>query len=209
MNSKNKFQTPSENEITSIAEFYANRLKHYGYSNRDDKSFNLLARYFAKYYFGICHEVPQKKYKGRFCRPEKSLLLYGPCGSGKTFALQILSQIFKIKLIFADQLSQWFAIYGEAGFWDLVKEYDSKDLIIDDLGSERNLKSFGNEPVIGEFIVHRERLFRNYGTLTFYTTNAINSADIAKRYGDRVASRILGMAEAIQVKASDARKVTK
>ena len=204
-NKKIKYDIPEQSEFANICKFYENRLLAHGYQCRDHVSFKKISAYFARYYFVIAHELPGKKHL-RFEPPAKGLLIYGACGAGKTLAMQIFSKIFKIRMIYADELTEWFLKYQEAGFWEKIRDLNHSHIIIDDLGSERDIKVYGNDFVMGDLITKRERLFRESGIKTFITTNTLSSKDIAAKYGERIASRILGMNEPVLINAKDARK---
>lgn len=60
----------------------------------------------------------------------------------------------------------------------------------DDLGTENNLKYFGNEcNVMAEILLSRYDLFITRKMLTHITTN-LNSSEIEELYGERVRSRM-------------------
>lgn len=195
---------PPQAEVETVKDFYIRRLASHGYQCRDENSFIALAAYFARYYFGIMHEI--KPDSTRYSKPDHGMLLFGPCGSGKTKAFEIFSGIFQVQLVYADELIRQYATRGESGFWDYAEQFDYRDLIVDDLGSERDIKSYGNESVMIEFIYRRERQFRASGCLTHWSTNLKNNKEISDRYGSPAESRIVGMTTAILVNATDARK---
>jgi len=193
---------PPEIEVQKVTNFYQMRLIQRGYKCYHEASHAAIAKYFALTFFSINH--PENNFLSS--KPEKGLLLYGPVGTGKTFALQIFSGIFKIPFISAQALIQEYGKNGESGFWEFAKSFDGQDLNVDDICAERDLKSYGNETPMLDFFAHRERLFRDFGTLTNYSTNAKDRAALVERYGDRTASRILGMCTGVLVDGEDKRQ---
>lgn len=201
---KEKRVDPPESEVAMAAEFYETRsLMRHGYRCYHEPSYKAIARYFALTFFSI--DDPRNKHLSS--KPEKGLLLYGPVGTGKTMAMQIFSGIFKIHFLSAQALIQEYGKNGENGFWDLAKSFDGQDMIVDDICAERDLKSYGNATPMIDFFKHREDMYRAYGSLTHYTTNALDRDALVERYGERTASRILGMCIAVLVSGEDKRVI--
>ena len=193
---------PPADLVQEAKTFYLSRLVYHGYLNRDQKSFDQLANYFAQTFAGIKHEIKGGEiYSG----PKHGLLVFGPCGAGKTLAMSIFSGLFKINFVYSDELIEIFATKGESHFWEYINRFKSEDLIIDDIGSEREVKSYGNASPIVDFIYRRERLFQSSGVLTHFTTNCKGREELLKQYGERAVSRILGMCKPISIRASDGR----
>ncbi len=132
-------------------------------------------------------------------------MLFGPCGTGKTYAMQIFSGLFEIEFISAAELVRQYAIGGEKQFWEYVEQFKYKSLIIDDIAGEREIKSYGNASPLIDYAAERYMLFRHNRTLTFFTTNAEDRQELKARYGDRIVSRILGMCDPICVTGKDCR----
>jgi DNA replication protein DnaC len=65
-----------------------------------------------------------------------------------------------------------------------------KTICFDDLGTENNLKYFGNEcNIIAEILLSRYDLFINKKIITHITTN-LSATEIENQYGNRVRSRL-------------------
>lgn len=77
--------------------------------------------------------------------------------------------------------------------------YDAEALIFDDLGAARDTE-FATEELCAIFD-HRY----DHGQSTVITSN-LNGSQLAKRYGDRVFSRIRGLCESVEVAGKDLRQ---
>ncbi|MCP4087921.1 MAG: hypothetical protein GY745_23185 [Actinomycetia bacterium] len=177
---------------------YQQVLRKYGYESRSPKAFDKLAEYPASYAAGHWENE-------HYDPPELGLMLFGPCGTGKTYAMQIFSGLFKVELIAAAELVRQYAIGGEKQFWEYVEQFKYKPLIIDDIAGEREIKSYGNASPLIDYAAERYRLFKYNKTLTFFTTNAEDRKELKARYGDRIVSRILGMCDPVYVDGKDCR----
>eukprot|EP00831_Metopus_contortus_P063373 TRINITY_DN5584_c0_g1_i2.p4 TRINITY_DN5584_c0_g1~~TRINITY_DN5584_c0_g1_i2.p4 ORF type:complete len:118 (-),score=35.07 TRINITY_DN5584_c0_g1_i2:626-979(-) len=96
-------------------------------------------------------------------------------------------------------------VHGESGFWEYARQFKNKPLVIDDITGEREIKSYGNDSIMVDFIVDREKQFKYGHVLTFFTTNAPGRNAIKERYGNRALSRILGMCDGILLAGKDSR----
>ena len=137
--------------------------------------------------------------------PERGLFLFGEPGTGKTTALQLFSGLCDVEMITTDELSKAFALKSGTGFWTLVDDYNTRHLIVDDLGCEENAKSFGNHLPIADFIRERERLWQNSRLLTLFTSNAQDRSSLSRKYGKNVCSRLLGMCDFLKFHGFDHR----
>ena len=83
--------------------------------------------------------------------------------------------------------------------YSIGKLYQSepRTYCFDDLGTENNLKYFGNEcNVMAEILLSRYDLFISKKLLTHITTN-LSATEIEKQYGNRVRSRLREMVNLI------------
>jgi DNA replication protein DnaC len=131
----------------------------------------------------------------------KGILLSGPIGCGKTSLMNIMrlvpQQDRKFILKTTREISFEFIKEG----YEVIQRYCSgnklqnnvKNYCFDDLGTENNLKYFGNEcNVMGEILLSRYDLFINKKIITHITTN-LSASEIEAAYGNRVRSRLRQM----------------
>ena len=130
----------------------------------------------------------------------KGLLVTGPVGCGKTSLMKLL-RIFQPphkRYLIRSCRDISFAFIRDG--YDVIQHYTygsgydkSNVFCFDDLGTENNLKYYGNEcNVMGEIMLSRYELFASKGLLTHITTNC-NSLEIENFYGNRVRSRMREM----------------
>ena len=191
---------PNPEMLDALEKHYSKCLSKYGYEARDAEAFKKLARYFGRFYAGLPLESGEEN---EITPPEKGLILFGPCGTGKTYAMRIFSGLFKVEIVSALELAQYFEIGGAALFFENTQNFNGKALVIDEIGGERDTTSYGNKSPVIDFISKREDEYRLDRVLTFFTTNLKNREELAARYGDRITSRILGMCEPVMLKGRD------
>jgi DNA replication protein DnaC len=136
-----------------------------------------------------------KKYNISF---RKGILLSGPVGCGKTSLMNIfrLFQKAEERLILKScrDISFEFNQEGYSVIYKYSRQSFKNDIpkvyCFDDLGTENNLKYFGNEcNVMAEILLSRYDLFTFRQMITHLTTN-LNSSEIEDIYGIRVRSRL-------------------
>ena len=187
---------PLKDDIIKWSEYYKKIFQRMGYDENEHDAMSKISKYCARYYAGLT---------GEYKKPNKSLLLFGPCGTGKTMAMQILSGIFNIEFVSACELMQIYETSGSSGFWREVREYRNEDIILDDLGFERDVKHYGNSGIMLDFLADREVLYKKNNKLTFITTNIKSRHELSSRYGDRIMSRIIGMCKPMFLGGNDRR----
>lgn len=132
---------------------------------------------------------------------DKGLLLSGPIGCGKTSIMNLMRFVpeQKSKYILKPTREISFEFIKEG--YEVIQRYTSgnamqnnvKNYCFDDLGTENNLKYFGNEcNVMGEILLSRYDLFVNKKIVTHLTTN-LSASEIETAYGNRVRSRLRQM----------------
>lgn len=152
---------------------------------------------------------------------EKGILLSGPIGCGKTSLMHIFNYFLSNKPrylikstrdISYEFYEKGFTVVEKYGIQSHSQGYNSikKPIIycFDDLGSEKNIKLYGNDSnVMEEILQSRYELFHFEGIRTHATSN-LNSNELEEMYGSRVRSRLRAMFNLISFPrtATDKRK---
>lgn len=135
----------------------------------------------------------------------KGILLSGPVGCGKTSLMNLMKYLtateYKFYVKSCRDISFEFIQEG----YQIIHKYskgklyesEPKTICFDDLGTENNLKYYGNEcNVMAEILLWRYDLFVYKKLLTHITTN-LSASEIEKVYGNRVRSRLREMCNLI------------
>lgn len=131
----------------------------------------------------------------------KGILLSGPVGCGKTSLMTILRLFQKQEERFIMKSCRDISFeFIQEGYSIILKysrnafnNYTPKAYCFDDLGTENNLKYYGNDcNVMAEILLSRYDLFVTRRMITHITTN-LNSSEIEAMYGIRVRSRMREM----------------
>ena len=151
---------------------------------------------------------------------DKGIMLSGPIGCGKTTLLEL------IKTIAVPEKKFFFTTARDVSFeflkdgYDVIHRYSKgipglhtkKNFAFDDLGTERNLKYYGNEcNIMAEILLSRYELFSHpdpsQRVVTHITTN-LSATELEEYYGNRVRSRLRDMCNLIffDNEAADKRK---
>ncbi|MBS3993796.1 MAG: ATPase [Bacteroidetes bacterium] len=135
----------------------------------------------------------------------KGLMLSGPIGCGKTTLLELM------KLIAVPEKKYFFTTAREVSFefiqdgYEVIQRYSKgipglhtkRNFAFDDLGTERNLKYYGNEcNIMAEILLSRYELFIAHKFVTHITTN-LSATELEDYYGNRVRSRLRNMCNLI------------
>lgn len=132
---------------------------------------------------------------------QKGILLSGPVGCGKT-TLMSLVRLFQpgdnrfimksCRDVSFEFIQEGYSIILKYSRYSFNKEIP-KMYCFDDLGTENNLKYYGNDcNVMAEIILSRYDQFVAHKMITHITTN-LNSSEIEGLYGTRVRSRMREM----------------
>lgn len=128
----------------------------------------------------------------------KGILLSGPIGCGKTSLMNLIKYIIPVEHKFSVKSCRDISFEFIQDGYEVIHRYskgklyesNSRNYCFDDLGTENNLKYFGNEcNVIAEILLSRYDLFISKKLQTHITTN-LSASEIEKQYGNRVRSRL-------------------
>ena len=131
----------------------------------------------------------------------KGILLSGPIGCGKTSLMNLMKYITPTEhKYFVKSCREISFEFIQDGYqiihkYSIGKLYQSevKTICFDDLGTENNLKYFGNEcNVMAEILLSRYDIFTTKKIQTHITTN-LSASEIEAAYGNRVRSRLRAM----------------
>lgn len=135
----------------------------------------------------------------------KGILLSGPIGCGKTSLMKLINFIntkndrYMIKScreVSYDFISHGYQVLHDYSYQSFINRGNvkvPKVWCFDDLGTENNLKYYGNEcNVMAEILLSRYDLFIQKDMLTHLTTN-LTAQEIENLYGNRVRSRMREM----------------
>lgn len=123
----------------------------------------------------------------------KGIMISGPVGCGKTSLMNLMKHLtppaYKFSVKPCRDISFDFIKDG----YEIIHKYSKsapKTICFDDLGTENNLKYFGNEcNVMAEILLSRYDLFTSRKLQTHITTN-LSASEIETVYGNRVRSRL-------------------
>ena len=147
---------------------------------------------------------------------EKGILLTGPIGCGKTSLMNLMKYLTATEHKFFIKPCRDISFEFIQDGYQIIHKYSNGKLYqseprtycFDDLGTENNLKYFGNEcNVMAEILLSRYDLFISKKLQTHITTN-LSATEIEKQYGNRVRSRLRELCNLIAFEnvAKDKRK---
>jgi len=135
----------------------------------------------------------------------KGILLTGPIGCGKTSLMNLMKYLTPTEHKFIVKPCREISFEFIQDGYQIIHKYSNGKLYqseprtycFDDLGTENNLKYFGNEcNVMAEILLSRYDLFISKKLQTHITTN-LSATEIEKHYGNRVRSRLREMVNLI------------
>lgn len=140
---------------------------------------------------------------------QKGLLLSGPVGCGKTALMHIFKWLAPVNKKYLIKICRDVSFEFIKNGYETIhqysrsaSEYPPKQICFDDLGTESNLKYYGNEcNVMAEILLNRYDLFVSKKIKTHITTN-LGATEIEKMYGTRVRSRMREMFNLIAFNAT-------
>jgi DNA replication protein DnaC len=131
----------------------------------------------------------------------KGILLSGPVGCGKTTLMALMRYVPQPNKKFFMKPCRDISFEFIKDGYEVIHRYshghnthaEHKNYCFDDLGTEKNLKYFGNEcNVMAEIILSRYDIFISKKIYTHITTN-LSASEIESAYGNRVRSRMRNM----------------
>lgn len=151
---------------------------------------------------GIVNESRKKrkvKLTDITCAEERNgLLLVGTVGTGKTTALKMVKAVTGCEWVSAVELTAQMMTGGIERVWELVRQYELAELVIDDIGSEGDSKSYGNSVPMEQILLSRYESWVNHGVRTFISTNLTpDQIKSSPRFGVRIHDRLKEMCETI------------
>lgn len=146
----------------------------------------------------------------------KGILLAGPVGCGKTSLMNLMKYLAAAEHKFHVKSCREISFEFIQDGYEVIHRYskgklyqsEPKTICFDDLGTENNLKYFGNEcNVMAEILLSRYDLFTSKKIKSHMTTN-LAASEIDNVYGNRVRSRLREMLNliAFEKSVSDKRK---
>jgi len=132
---------------------------------------------------------------------EKGILLTGPIGCGKTSLMHLMKHLTPSEHKFIVKPCRDISFEFIQDGYQIIHKYSTGKLYqseprtycFDDLGTENNLKYFGNEcNVMAEILLSRYDLFISKKLQTHITTN-LSASEIESQYGNRIRSRLRSM----------------
>ena len=132
---------------------------------------------------------------------QKGILLSGPIGCGKTTLMNLMKHMAATNQKFFVKSCRDISFEFIQDGYQVIHNYSKgrlyesnpKTICFDDLGTESNLKYYGNEcNVMAEILLSRYDLFIAKNTKTHITTN-LSATEIETNYGNRVRSRMRQM----------------
>ena len=136
---------------------------------------------------------------------EKGILLTGPIGCGKTTLMTMMKHLAQADNKFSVKPCRDISFEFIQDGYQIIHKYsigklyqsEPRTYCFDDLGTENNLKYFGNEcNVMAEILLSRYDLFISKKLKTHITTN-LSANEIETHYGNRVRSRLRKMVNLI------------
>ncbi|MFM9988342.1 AAA family ATPase [Flavobacterium sp.] len=128
----------------------------------------------------------------------KGILLSGPVGCGKTSLLNLMKYLTPTEHRFFLKSTRDISFEFIQDGYEIIHKYSKgklyesqpKTICFDDLGTENNLKYYGNEcNVMAEILLSRYDIFTSKKIQTHITTN-LSASEIENVYGNRVRSRL-------------------
>lgn len=176
---------PADEALKAAGEAFVRLLRRYGYP--DTPATPSIARYAARL-----------KLHGQLstAAPPRGLALMGAIGTGKTTAMVILSAAFGWSIEPVFELALEYAAGGDEWLGRKMLDWRGRQIVLDDLGSESEVKHFGSKLPIRDILAVRYQQWQLSGTITHLTGN-LSAKERRELYGARIADRIAEMCEVV------------
>lgn len=150
----------------------------------------------------LCYFLKDKHNASRLgINLQKGILLTGPIGVGKSSLMNLMRfyEPAQTRFIFKSCRDVSFEFIKDG--YDTIHKYSNRSFknhepityCFDDLGTENNLKFYGNEcNIMAEILLSRYDLFVSRKLITHLTTN-LSASEIEAAYGNRIRSRMREM----------------
>ena len=147
----------------------------------------------------LCYFLKDKHNASRLgINLQKGILLTGPIGVGKSSLMNLMRfyEPAQTRFIFKSCRDVSFEFIKDG--YDTIQKYSTRSFknhepiiyCFDDLGTENNLKFYGNEcNIMAEILLSRYDLFVSRKLVTHLTTN-LSASEIESIYGNRIRSRM-------------------
>lgn len=196
---KNKFH----NELSNMADRLMDKFnKEEPVRTVNPKWVEWVASKFVEYGYEITPETIQiiTDYLAGY-----NLWLCGNVGTGKTFFFEVMNKVRKLKWV--PRICKLSMIDTQG--WDMeiarewAQDYADEDVIIDDVGAEPTMKSWGQEAELFPYLL--EKRMQLSGKRTHLTSN-LGIIDIKRRYGERVSDRFVQMFKMEEIKMKKSKR---
>jgi len=166
--------------------------QHFNIPETDFKTIHKLIAYFTK---------DQTTCNHHNINLQKGILLTGPIGCGKTTIMKLMKHLTQPDQKFFVKPTRDISFEFIQDGYEVIHRYskgklyqsEPKTICFDDLGTENNLKYYGNEcNVMAEILLSRYDLFTTKKLQTHITTN-LSATEIENHYGNRIRSRLREM----------------
>ncbi len=132
---------------------------------------------------------------------DKGILLSGPVGCGKTSLMHLMRLLVEEKHRHVVKPCRNIGFEFIKDGYEVIQRHSIRSFTgqvprtycFDDLGTEQNLKHYGNAcNVMTEILLSRYDLYVSHGMMTHLTTN-LSASEIQQGYGSRIRSRLREM----------------